>query len=505
MAKPTPSKWLTLLAACFGLLMLYIDLFIVNVALPAIGRDFHAPLSTVSWTISGYVLMIGVLPMGIGRLGDLWGQRRVYLAGLALFSVASLICSLAPTITALIIFRVIQGIGAAVMTPGTLAIIVRAFPQEQRGLAIGIYGGISGLGLIAGPVLGGLLVQGESWRWIFFVNVPLGVLALIMAVLFVPESRETTGAVAVDWSGLLFLSTGLLCLLFGFTRAGDVGWTNGLVIASSLLGLVILVLFVITERRVRWPLIDLALFRNLPFVMGCLSFFFFSAALFGSQPYWSLFMQNTLGFTPLQGGLAFLPATGLIALLTPLSGLLAQWAGRRLYIFLLIALLGIGLSFLYIVVALTPQSSYVSGLLPTFLVRGFAIPVVSSCATLAVVSAVSTKQSGLASGTLGMARNIGTAFGVAVLSQIYLFHINTALPQSLTASRAAADQFLVSGGVNRLVVEGVILQGFKLTALACVVLCAVAAVAAFLIRTQQQPEKQVKPVYQIEEPDIIVH
>ena len=168
-------------------------------------------------------------------------------------------------------------------------------------------------------------------------------------------------------------------------------------------------------------------------------------------------------------------------------------------------MLGIGLSFLYIVVALTLQSSYVSGLLPTFLVRGFAIPVVSSCATLAVVSAVSTKQSGLASGTLGMARNIGTAFGVAVLSQIYLFHINTALPQSLTASRATADQFLVSGGVNRLVVEGVILQGFKLTALACVVLCAVAAVAALLMRTQQQPEKQVKPVYQIEEPDIIVH
>lgn len=216
-------------------------------------------------------------------------------------------------------------------------------------------------------------------------------------------------------------------------------------------------------------------------------------------------MQNTWGFTPLQGGLAFLPATGLIALLTPLSGLLAQWAGRRLYLFLLIALLGIGLSFLYIVVALTPQSSYVSGLLPTFLVRGLAIPVVSSCATLAVVSAVSSKQSGLASGTLGMARNIGTAFGVAVLSQVYLFHINTALPASLTASKVAADQFVVSGGVSRLVVEGVILQGFKLTALACVVLCAVAAVAALLMRTRQQPEKLIKPSYQVEEPDVVVN
>lgn len=490
MRPPAPSKWLTLLAACFGLLMLYIDLFIVNVALPAIEHDFHAPLSTVSWTISGYVLMIGVLPMGIGRLGDLWGQRAVYLAGVIIFSVASFLCSLAPTITALIVFRVLQGIGAAIMTPGTLAIIIRAFPQRQHGLAIGIYGGISGLGLIAGPVLGGLLVQGESWRWIFLVNVPLGGVALLMALLFVPSSHESVDAVAIDWLGLLCLSIGLLCLLFGFTRAGDVGWTNGIVLVSCLLGLFILALFILIEQRVRWPLVDLALFRNFPFVMGCLSFFFFSAALFGSQPYWSLFMQNTWGFSPLQGGLAFLPATGLIALLTPLSGIVAQRAGRWLYIFLLVALLAIGLSFVYIVVALTPQSTYLTGLLPTFLVRGLAIPVVSSCATLAVMSAVSTKQSGLASGTLGMARNIGTAFGVAVLSQVYLLHINTALSRSPVASRVAAEQFIVSGeGVSRLMVAGVILQGFKLTALACIVLCVSAAIVALFMRVRPSEEE----------------
>jgi EmrB/QacA subfamily drug resistance transporter len=216
------------------------------------------------------------------------------------FSIASLLCGLASSITALIVFRVIQGIGAAIMTPGTLTIIIRAFPPRQHGLAIGLYGGISGLGLIAGPVLGGLLVQGESWRWIFFVNVPLGVVALVMAVLFVPESREATGPVPVDWPGLLLLSSGLLCLLFGFTRAGDEGWTNIVVIGSCLFGIVLLALFAMTERRVRWPLVDLTLFRNRPFVMGCLSFFFLSAALFGSQPYWSLFMQNTWGFTPLQ-------------------------------------------------------------------------------------------------------------------------------------------------------------------------------------------------------------
>lgn len=496
MEKRKPSKWLTLIAACFGLLMLYIDLFIVNVALPTIGHDFQAPLGTASWTISGYVLMIGVLPMGIGRLGDIWGQRTVYLAGLILFSVASLLCGLAPNITMLIVFRIIQGIGAAVMTPGTLAILIRAFPPHQHGLAIGINGGVSGLGLIAGPVLGGLLVQGESWRWIFFVNVPIGILAILMAVLFIPESREATDSAQVDWLGLLFLSGGLLCLLFGFTRASDEGWTSDVVMGSCLSGIILLILFIIIERRVRRPLVDLALFRNLPFVMGCLSFFFFSAALFGSQPYWSLFMQNTWGFTPLQGGLAFLPATGLIALLTPLTGLIAQWAGRRLHIFLVLALLAMGLSFLYIEIVLTPQSTYVSGLLPTFLIRGLAIPIYVSCTTFAVMSAVPIKQSGLASGTLGMARNIGTAFGVAILSQIYLSHTSTTFPSSLTTDQAAANQFIITGiGANRLIIEGIIFQGFKLIARACLALCISAAIFAFLIqsRLHKKPKWIRKP------------
>ena len=483
MIKQTPSKWLTMLAACFGLLMLYIDLFIVNVALPAIGHDFRAPLSTVSWTISGYVLMIGVLPMGFGRLGDIWGQKTLYLAGLGLFSIASLACGLAPNITILIVFRVIQGIGAAIMTPGTLAIIIRAFPPQQHGLAIGIYGGISGLGLIAGPVLGGLLVQGEGWRWIFFVNVPLGIAALIMALAFVPRSVDETDPVPVDWFGQLFLAAGLLCLLFGFTRAGDEGWTSPLVIGSCLAGIVILTLFVITERRVRWPLIDLALFRNLPFVMGCLSFFLFSAALFGSQPYLSLFMQNTWGFTPLQGGLAFLPATGLIALFTPLSGILAQRTGSKLYAFITVGLLAIGVSFLSFLVLLTPQSTYAEALLPALLVRGLAIPIVSSAATFAVISAVSKRQSGLASGTLGMARNIGTAFGVAILSQVYLNHVTTSLPTYLSGSRSAAEQFIATGtGPNKILIDAIILQGFKLTALVCAILCGLAVVAALFMR-----------------------
>jgi EmrB/QacA subfamily drug resistance transporter len=476
-----------LLAACFGLIMLYIDLFIVNVALPAISHDFHAPLGTVSWTISGYVLMIGVLPMGMGRVGDLWGHRKVYLAGLGIFLTASLACGLAPNIVSLIFFRVVQGIGAAIMTPGTLAIVIRAFPPRQHGLAIGIYGGISGLGLIAGPVLGGLLVQGDSWRWVFFINVPLGIIALLMALLYVPESRDESAPPSIDWAGLLLLSIGFLCLLFALTRASTQGWTNVWVAAYTLLGIILLGLFVVVERRVRWPLVNLALFRNLPFVMGCLSFFLFAAALFGSQPYWSLFMQNTWRFSPLQAGLAFLPATALIALLTPLSGLIAQWSGKQLRLFIAFGVLAIGISYFYVAVTLTPQSSYVGGLLPSLLARGIGIPIFTSCSMLAVMSAVSKDQAGLASGTLGMARNIGTAFGVAILNQVYLSHIDGTLPVHDALTRTSAEQFIVFGNsASRLIAELAILQGFAQVSLLCALLCGLSLVVALFIRSRQQ-------------------
>ncbi len=487
------ARWLALIAACFGLAMLYIDLFIVNVALPAIARDFHASLGEVSWTISGYVVMIGVLPMGLGRLSDLWGQRRVYLIGLALFTMASLGCGLAPTLPLLIACRLAQGIGAAVMTPSTLSIVTRAFPPAERGLALGIYGGVSSLGLVAGPLLGGILVNGGAWRWVFFINVPLGLVGLLLTALYVAEARDEHAPPTLDWAGLVTLSAGLLALMLACTTAETSGWGAPDVLLALALGALLLAAFVLIERRVRWPLVDLALFRNRAFVLGSLSFFLYSAALFGSQPYWSLFMQNTLGFSPLAGGLAFLPATGLIALLTPASGLIAQWAGTRLRLVTVGGALTIGLSFVYVAATLGPHSTYAVNLLPAFLTRGIGIPLFSTCATLLIMNAVPDTMSGLASGTLSMARNIGTAFGVALFGSVYLRAIDTTLPAQFAGfpvSRAlalqhAAEQFVArapgSSPQVGTVVTRAIDTGFAQQALAGALLCGLAALAALYV------------------------
>ena len=492
-----PSKWRVLIATCLGLGMLMIDLFVVNVAFPAIGRDLNAGLSLAEWTVSGYVLMVGVLPIAMGRLGDIFGRRRVYLTGLVVFVTASVACGAAQTIEQLVVFRVLQGIGAATMFPGTLAIITNVFPPQQRGLAIGIWGGVSGLGLIAGPIIGGLLVSGESWRWIFYVNLPVGLVAIALALLFVPESRDESAPRVIDWSGLVLLSGGLFAVMFGLTRANEAGWTSLPTLACFLVGVAALALFVAVERRVRAPLVDLSLFRSATFVMSCLCAFLFSAAVFGSQPFTSLYMQNYLGFSPLEGGLAFVPSTILVALFMPVSGILGQRLGARLRLVVITGSVAVGLSCLYLL-RLTPASGYLDGLLPAFLLRGAGIGLFMSASSLAIVSAVPLAKAGLASGMLTMSRNIGTALGVALLGAVFVHHIDTELPARLAdvppaqmaQATAAAEHFAPAGeGAVRQQSGETIVEGFVLVAFATLLLSAVATVAAFFIR-YQAPSRQ---------------
>ena len=488
-----PRKWLVLASMCFGLGMLMIDTFVVNVALPSISRDFQADLSRTQWVVSAYVLAVAVLPVSTGRVGDIFGRRRVYLIGLALFILTSALAALAPNIETLIVVRALQGVGGAVMMPGTLSIITQAFPARQRGLAIGIWGGVSGLGLIAGPLLGGLLVNSGSWRLIFIVNLPVGALAILAAWLFVTESRDETARRSLDWPGLATLSSGLLLVMLALTRGDSAGWVSAQTLASAIGGFALLVLFVQLERRASAPLIDLSLFRSGTFVAASLSAFLFSAAVFGSQPYVSLFMQNFWEFTPLQGGLAFIPATVLVALLMPLSGIIGQRLGPRLRLLLILASALVVVSGV-VLLNIQADDGYVRGLLPSFVLRGLGIGLFMSASSFAVVSSVPLAKSGLASGTLAMSRNIGTAVGVALLGAVHLRHVRTtiegaAAPGSdLEPAITAAGNFVVDGPSELLAIaEDAIVVGFVQIALATVALSLIAGIASSRIRLLPRP------------------
>jgi EmrB/QacA subfamily drug resistance transporter len=470
--------------------MLMIDTFVVNVAFPAIARSLHASVGTAGWTVSGYVLVMAVLPVAMGRLGDLFGRRRIYIAGLALFLGASIACGFANGIGALIVFRVLQGVGGATMMPGTLSITTRAFPPQQRGLAIGIWGGVSGLGLIAGPILGGLLVQGDSWRWIFFINVPIGVVALLMAVLYVPESYDESAPRTIDWAGLLTLSGALCLIMLGLTWANDDGWSSARVLGGLAVGVALLPLFVAAERRISHPLVDLSLFRSGTFVAACLAAALSSMAIFGSQPYQSLFLQNTWGFSPLQGGLAFIPATALVALMMPVSGVLGQRLGRRLRLVVIAGSLAVAGSFL-LVLRLDAQSGYADGLLGPLFLRGIGVGLLMSSTSLAVMSAAPLAKAGLASGALTMSRNIGTAVGVALLGTIFASHLDTNLAPALAtlpagqAARvaAAAHHFAPAGtGATLGATRDAIVQSFVWLAAVAALLSLAGTGAALFIR-----------------------
>ncbi len=485
------SKWFVLISTCLGLLILNIDLFIVNVALPVISNNFHTSLSLASWTISAYALMLGVFPAGMGRIGDILGQKKLYITGLVIFTLSSLACGLAGNIAQLIFFRVIQGIGAAVLTPGTLSILVNAFPQKQRGLAIGLNGGIGGLGLVAGPVLGGLLIRGENWRWIFFINIPLGIVALLLTCLYVEEFYDENASRNIDWLGLACLCLGLFSILFAFTKAGNHGFDRYSIL-YLLAGAALLCLFVFAEGRIQNPLVELSLFRIPGFIMPCITLFLFSASLYGSQPYWSLFMQNYWGFTPLQGGLAFVPATTLVVLLTPFGGIISQKSGEGLRYITMTAILLVGVSFVY-AAGIHGQSAYASRLLPALLIRSAGIPIVLSSTAFSVMNSVSSERAGIASGVLNMFKNTGTAMGVAILGQLYMHDVNNIVPKlapeiSLNklaeienlASKfiPAADEFLKPTTV------AAILSGFRHMSVICALACFPALISAILIKSR---------------------
>jgi EmrB/QacA subfamily drug resistance transporter len=411
---PETRKWWTLAAVAFGLFMIMLDNTVVNVALPAIQEDLAADLSELEWIVTGYALTFAALMLTGGKLADLLGRRLIFVVGLAIFTVASLACGLADSGEVLIGARIVQGAGAALMNPATLSIITATFPPHQRGMAIGIWAGVSALALAIGPLVGGLLTEHASWHWIFFVNVPIGVLAIVASFLLIDESRDTSEVQRLDLPGLLASGIGLFSLTYALIEANTYGWTSGRILIAFVVAVVGLVSFVLLERHQRTPMLDLSLFRNTTFAGANAVMLLVALAMFGVFFFVSLYMQNILGYSAVQAGAAFLPMTLLIVLVAPIAGKTSDRFGSRW-------LMGVGMTLLAVQLfyfsRLGLHESYWA-LLPAMIIGGFGMALVMTPSAAAAMSGVPVAKAGVGSAVLNSARQVGGSIGIALIGAI---------------------------------------------------------------------------------------
>jgi EmrB/QacA subfamily drug resistance transporter len=411
---PENKKWWTLGAVSVGLFMIMLDNTVVNVALPSMRRSLHMSLSELEWVVAGYALTFAAFMLIGGKLADFIGRRLIFMIGLGVFTGASLACGLAPNGGFLIGARIVQGLGGAMMNPATLSIIAATFAPRERGRAIGIWAGVSAMALAIGPLVGGLLTEHVNWNWIFFINVPVGLLGLLAIPIFIDESRDTTKEQRLDVPGLATSALGLFSLTYAFIEANSYGWASGRIIGAFAVAAASLVTFVLLERHQRAPMLDLSLFRNRTFGGANAAMLFVGLAMFGTFFYVSLYMQNVLGYSPVQAGASFLPMTILIILIAPRAGALTDRVGSRWLVGTGMTLLA---AMLFYYTTLGANESFWA-LLPGLLLGGFGMGLTMTPVTAAAMSAVSVDKAGVGSAVLNSARQVGGSLGIAVMGAI---------------------------------------------------------------------------------------
>jgi EmrB/QacA subfamily drug resistance transporter len=411
---PQNRKWWTLFAVSFGLFMIMLDNTVVNVALPSMQKALHIGSSELEWVVVGYALSFATFMLTGGKLADLYGRRLLFVVGLAIFTGASLACGLAPSAGFLIGARVVQGVGAAIMNPATLGIIAATFPPRQRGTAIGIWAGTSAMALAIGPLVGGVLAEKANWSWIFFINVPVGVVAVAMAFWAIDESRDTSHEQRLDLPGLLTSAIGLFALTYALIEAHVYGWTSGRILGLFGLAVLALAVFAALELRQRLPMLDVALFRNPTFAGANVAMLLVTLAMFGIFFYNSLFIQNVLGYSAIQTGAIFLPMTVLIILIAPRAGALTDRVGARWLIGGGLALVSISL----VLFAQLDQASDFWNILPGLLTGGTGMGLTMTPVTAAAMGAVSVDKAGVGSAVLNSMRQVGGSLGIAIMGAV---------------------------------------------------------------------------------------
>jgi EmrB/QacA subfamily drug resistance transporter len=407
-------KWWTLAAVCAAIFMLLLDITIVNVALPDIQRSLGASFSDLQWVVDAYALTLATFVLTAGALADLLGRKRLFLGGVVLFTVASALCGAANDPLFLILSRAVQGIGGATMFACSLALLSQEFHGRGRGTAFGIWGATTGAAVAIGPLLGGLLTSGLSWRWIFLVNIPIGIAALAVSIVQLRESSDPEDS-RVDPVGLVTLTGGLFCLVLALIEGSSHGWTSSLIVGLFVAALVLIVLFVVSQSRGERSMVDLQLFRRPAFVGAQTTAFAISASLFSMFLYLTLYLQNVLGFSPLQAGLRFLPISMLAFFVAPIAGKLSAQAPVRL---LLGGGLGLSALALWLMSGLSAHSSW-TALLPGFIVGGVGIGLTNAPLASVAISTVQQERAGMASGINSTFRQVGIATGIAALGAIF--------------------------------------------------------------------------------------
>ncbi|MBA3409187.1 MAG: MFS transporter [Solirubrobacterales bacterium] len=434
-------RWWTLGAMSFALFMVMLDNTAVNVALPSIQEDFGASLSALEWTVNAYTLTFAVLLVTGGRLGDIFGRRRMFLAGVVVFSLASATIGFAPTEGWLVASRALQGIGAAFMMPATLSIITNAFPPEERGKAIGTWAGVSAIALAAGPLLGGWLTEEVSWRAIFFLNLPVAVGAVVVTLFAAEESRDETVGKEVDLPGIAAMTVGLTALVFALVEGNGWGWGSPAIIGLLVLSVAAFAAFVVIEKRAVAPVVDFEALRSKQFLGANVVAFLISFGMFAMFFFLALYMQNILGYSPLEAGVRFLPSTVVIIFVGPIAGRLADRVGPRPLIVAGMLITALSMAWQS---RIEVDTSF-TYLLPAFVLMGLGMGLVMSPMSVAGMNAVDRTKAGVASGTLSMSRMVGGTFGVAALGALVATIGRRDLEQSLPGVPAGARERLAEG------------------------------------------------------------
>ncbi|HSL32754.1 MAG TPA: DHA2 family efflux MFS transporter permease subunit [Candidatus Limnocylindrales bacterium] len=438
MPRPTRVVW-TFAITSMALFMAALDNLVVTTALPVIRSTFDASLGELEWIVNAYTLTFAVLLLTGAALGDRFGRKRLFVIGLAIFTAGSTVAALSSDVTTLIAARAIQGLGGAILTPLSLTILSAAVPKERRAVALGAWGGIAGLAIAIGPLVGGAIAEGLAWQWIFWVNVPIGLVAIPLAMGRLTETHGPSSR--LDLPGLAIVSAGLFAIVWGLVRGNELGWTSTEIVATLAVGAVLIAAFVGWEARSAEPMLPLRLFRSRAFSAANLVSLLMTFGMFGSIFLLAQFFQVVQGYSPFQAGLRTLPWTIMPVFVAPIAGLVSSRTGTRPLLVLGMTLQAVALAWLAI--ATTPTVDYLT-IVPAFIVAGAGMGLFFAPIANVVLSAVRPEEEGKASGANNAIREVGGVFGVAVLASVF----------SANGSYASAQAY-VDGMIPALVVGSV--------------------------------------------------